>query len=432
MPRHRLIALALVCTLLIAGCSSTGTNNSSSGAGGTSAATPNTQPNSGIKIVNTTDANGDGNLEAFDVRVRANTTLGGADSGPDDPGEPFFAVDVNGEEVTTRYVEHSADTTATIPLNASVLPSSAGELNITVRLMDRDAVFDDEVTSWSTTVPFAPVETPTATSTPTVTATETATPTGTPTATATDTATATPTATATQTANEQPTSNSPIEGGEARTVTVTRVIDGDTFEVEFANGEEDTVRLVGVDTPEPIASNLNPPEYGIPNTMQGRDWLLMWGDRATNFATERLTGEQVRVVTDPEAGETGGFNRSLAYVYTDEGSFGEELLERGLARVYTDETFVLEDEYLDIEARAQAENQGLWAFESETTATATATPVPDGGGTGATPTPSGSASDPYDCSDFDTQQQAQQWFENHNPDEDPAGLDGEGDGVVCE
>lgn len=37
-----------------------------------------------------------------------------------------------------------------------------------------------------------------------------------------------------------------------------------------------------------------------------------------------------------------------------------------------------------------------------------------------------------DCSDFDTQQQAQTFFENNNPGSDPHRLDSDGDGRVCE
>jgi endonuclease YncB( thermonuclease family) len=37
-----------------------------------------------------------------------------------------------------------------------------------------------------------------------------------------------------------------------------------------------------------------------------------------------------------------------------------------------------------------------------------------------------------DCGDFDTQAQAQNFFNNHNPSADPHQLDGDGDGVVCE
>jgi len=37
-----------------------------------------------------------------------------------------------------------------------------------------------------------------------------------------------------------------------------------------------------------------------------------------------------------------------------------------------------------------------------------------------------------DCSDFDTQNEAQNFFESHNPSQDPHNLDGDGDGKACE
>ena len=42
-------------------------------------------------------------------------------------------------------------------------------------------------------------------------------------------------------------------------------------------------------------------------------------------------------------------------------------------------------------------------------------------------------SDSYDCSDFDTQQEAQEQFEaDGGPEEDPHNLDSDGDGIACE
>jgi micrococcal nuclease len=298
------------------------------------------------------------------------------------------------------------------------------------------------------TPPSTPTTTPTPTTTATPTATSTATPTATttptttPTATPTSTPTATPTATVTPT--PKPSAFSSIEGGTVRTATVVRVIDGDTFEVRFKNGETDTVRLIGVDTPEPIISNMDPSEYGIPDTTAGQDWLLRWADEASNYATTKLEGKQVRVVTDPQSDERGYYGRLLAYVYINYENFGKQLLERGLARVYTGGEFVLEDEYLSIEADAQAANRGLWSFEKTTTPTATPTPVPtdggedddgsDGGAGVNYPPPSndGAPGDRYDCGDFDDPAVAQQWFEAHNPKEDPSGLDSDGDSEACE
>lgn len=230
--QRRILLLVLVCAFLVAGCSgSASLNNSSSGtdatvsatmtvptttaptttttttATTTTAAMPTDQRNAGIKIVNTIDANDDGKYEAFAVRIHANTTLGGADSGTsDDPGEPFFRIAVNGEQVTaTGVVERGADTTTTVPLNASVLPARAGELNVTVQLMDLDFALHDTVASWSVKVPYAPARTQTATPMPTPTPTDTPTATRTMTATATETTTPAAPATPTETETSTPT-----------------------------------------------------------------------------------------------------------------------------------------------------------------------------------------------------------------------------------
>jgi hypothetical protein len=48
------------------------------------------------------------------------------------------------------------------------------------------------------------------------------------------------------------------------------------------------------------------------------------------------------------------------------------------------------------------------------------------------PPQSGGSDDPYDCDDFDSEQQAQDYYENNNPDEDPSGLDADNDGDACE
>jgi Excalibur calcium-binding domain len=50
----------------------------------------------------------------------------------------------------------------------------------------------------------------------------------------------------------------------------------------------------------------------------------------------------------------------------------------------------------------------------------------------ATAPPPAHANDPKDCSDFNTQKQAQRWFHKHHPHRDPAGLDADHDGWACE
>jgi len=61
--------------------------------------------------------------------------------------------------------------------------------------------------------------------------------------------------------------STPADDGLA--VTVVRVVDGDTMEVRYENGTADTVRLLGVDTPEVHARN-SPDEFeGVPETAAG-------------------------------------------------------------------------------------------------------------------------------------------------------------------
>jgi len=155
------------------------------------------------------------------------------------------------------------------------------------------------------------------------------------------------------------------DSGTEWTVSVTRVIDGDTIEVAFPNGETDTVRLLGVDTPETTYDSVTPGEFGIPDTAAGRDHLHAWGQRATRYATETLAGETVRIETDPDADRRGGFGRLLAYVYLDGENVNERLLANGYARLY-DTPFSLRDAFRETEREARAESVGLWGFEAST------------------------------------------------------------------
>jgi micrococcal nuclease len=220
----------------------------------------------------------------------------------------------------------------------------------------------------------------------------------------------------------------PIAGGTEYHATVIEVTDGDTVDVRLANGTVETIRLIGVDTPEPVASNLNPEEYGIPDTPNGRDWLLHWGDKASAFATDELAGETLTVVTDPKSDKRGYYGRLLAYIYYNNGTnFNRVLVERGLARRYDDSSFTVREEFGALEAAAQAADRGLWAFESDSS---TATPTTASPTDGATPIPP--ADGDYDCSDFETHAAAQEFFEQHNPTADPHDLDGDGNGQACE
>jgi micrococcal nuclease len=158
------------------------------------------------------------------------------------------------------------------------------------------------------------------------------------------------------------------DGGDpaqSRTATVTEVVDGDTIDVRFADGSEERVRLLGVDTPEVYAETSAGEFEGVPDTDRGRECLREWGERASAFAERELAGATVTVRTDTEADRRGGYGRLLAYVTVDgsDESFNYALLTDGYARLY-DSPFSRLHAYEDAERAAQRNGTGLWACAS--------------------------------------------------------------------
>lgn len=127
---------------------------------------------------------------------------------------------------------------------------------------------------------------------------------------------------------------------------VVRVADGDTLTVRFGSGEEETIRLLDVDTPETVHPS-RPEEC--------------FGAQASDY-TKALMRQRVRV--EPMGRDRYG--RLLAYVWVGDGEGGVlwnvRLLEEGLA-VYND--YGNPGQYAD-RTRAAAEEAmlagvGLWS-----------------------------------------------------------------------
>lgn len=151
---------------------------------------------------------------------------------------------------------------------------------------------------------------------------------------------------------------------ESSTVTILRVVDGDTVKVAYKNGTEDTVRLVGVDTPEVHTEN-TPDEFeGVPNTGAGRDCLDRWGETASMFAREELADTTARLMLDENLDRRGYYGRLLAYVIVDGENFNRRLVEEGYARVY-DSEFTRKPTFLELETNARENATGLWECATE-------------------------------------------------------------------
>ena len=98
---------------------------------------------------------GDG-VSDFDLMVRADTRLADTDSEAENPGEPFFVVEINNETVVeTDQVERVAHGEFLIEIEPEALDQfDEGPLTVTVLLMDEDLAFDDEISRWSGQIVF--------------------------------------------------------------------------------------------------------------------------------------------------------------------------------------------------------------------------------------------------------------------------------------
>lgn len=252
--------------------------------------------------------------------------------------------------------------------------------------------------------------------------------------TATDRAASTPTQTAPSTTTAPPrTTPTATPGQRTYTVTVTRVVDGDTLEIEYQNGTADTVRLLGVDTPE-VHSDVSPSEWeGVPDTEPARECLRRHGEEASEYAKARLAGETVTLELDDESDRRGYYDRLLAYVVHSGETFNERLLQRGLARYY-ESTFSNARTYQTMESDARAAEHGAWSCQSAGTATPsptpTATSASGGGGGGSATIATIQADAPGD--EYDNLNG--EYIEIENPGSQPLDLSGwtvtEGDGVT--
>jgi micrococcal nuclease len=151
------------------------------------------------------------------------------------------------------------------------------------------------------------------------------------------------------------------------TVEVVSITDGDTMDVRLPNGSVETVRLLGVDTPETSVTQVTPDEWGFQDTTESRDWLANWGGEATTYAEDRI-GEEVYIQTDSEADRRGYYGRLLVYVYQSESastSFNKRLLSDGYARYYSSE-FSKQTEFRSTVSDAKQSEEGVWGYTEPT------------------------------------------------------------------
>lgn len=197
---------------------------------------------------------------------------------------------------------------------------------------------------------------------------------------------------------------------------VTRVVDGDTIDVEGGK----RIRLIGIDTPE----------------INRTGATACFGIEAKDYAEKLLNGQMVKLEKD--VSEVDRYNRLLRYVYLGDIMINDKLVRDGYARVYTYPPDVkYNDKFLESERFARENSLGLWTKCSDTTLIHIniVSPSPQSSSSSVNQFSSiNCSSNSYNCSSFKTQSEAQNVFDYcmKQVGYDVHKLDRDGDGKVCE
>lgn len=96
-------------------------------------------------------------------------------------------------------------------------------------------------------------------------------------------------------------------------VSVQRVVDGDTIIVDFLTGEQERVRLIGVNTPETVHPK-KPVEY--------------YGKEASDFTKRELAGKKVWLQMDVQVRDR--YQRALGYIWLEAPEEGESAIRQSM------------------------------------------------------------------------------------------------------
>lgn len=136
---------------------------------------------------------------------------------------------------------------------------------------------------------------------------------------------------------------------------VSRVIDGDTIKIYY-NGDEVSVRFIGIDTPE---------------THSGSKPLGELGDKAYWFTRNKIYTDNAKksyVFLEFDNDKYGNYDRLLAYIYY-KGKDGKmhflnkEILENGWARpLFYSDTSKHRDDFIEAYKKAFEDRKGIFQF----------------------------------------------------------------------
>lgn len=126
---------------------------------------------------------------------------------------------------------------------------------------------------------------------------------------------------------------------------IAHFVDGDTIDINM-DGRTETVRFIGVDTPETHR----------PNTP-----VQCFGPEAAAYTKSLIGNNKLRLQADPLDTNRDRYGRLLRYVYLPDGTLVQQkLISGGYAFAYTQFPFEKKQQFIDMETQAKTAKLGLW------------------------------------------------------------------------
>ncbi|WP_460467823.1 thermonuclease family protein [Calidifontibacter terrae] len=150
---------------------------------------------------------------------------------------------------------------------------------------------------------------------------------------------------------------------------VAGITDGDTIKVWIGSTKE-TIRLLGVDTPE---------------SKKPQTAVACYAQQATSKMQSLVQSKNVRLVADTTQADRDKYGRLIRYVVLPDGrDVSQELIAGGFGREYTyDAAYAKQGTFRSAQSQAQSAKRGLWgscsyaaAFKPPSTSTAPTTSAP--------------------------------------------------------
>ena len=127
---------------------------------------------------------------------------------------------------------------------------------------------------------------------------------------------------------------------------VVEIIDGDTIRVSMS-GVIDTVRILGIDTPEKYTTRTGHKEC--------------YGEEASQYAISVLTGKTIELESDSHQKWRDIYDRKLSHVWIDGELYWENAIELGYAFRYTAKSTKYQKTFINAEKVAKQSKLGVWS-----------------------------------------------------------------------